>query len=103
VSLPWSGQQIEWLQAMGLEVLRRPDDPRDSTPPVVPTGAHGSPAGITADISASGGDVPRGLLRAARGLDLAPLLAATGVPRDIASRRAFWRLLRQHRKAARPR
>jgi hypothetical protein len=81
MSLPWSGQQIEWLQAMGLDVLQRP-----SSPSAEPTSAAA---------------VPGALLRAARGIDLAPLLAAVGVPRDVASRRVFWRLLRAQRKAMR--
>ena len=88
MSLPWSGQQIEWLQAMGLEVLQRP----------MPVAA--APV-ATASNEAAAGDVPAGLLRAARGVELTALLATTGVPRDVASRRAFWRLLRTERKAAR--
>lgn len=42
------------------------------------------------------------LARAARGVDLAPLLA-DGPPRDPATRRALWRALRPLRKAARAR
>lgn len=91
MSLPWSGQQIEWLRAMGLDVLQRPVARPTAS---VPT-ADAPPARSTT------GDVPAGLLRAARGLDLAPLLASAGLPRDITSRRAFWRLLRAQRKAAR--
>lgn len=85
MSLPWTGQQVEWLQAMGLDVLQRA--------PVATRAAN--PGGPSA------GDIPAGLLRAARGVDLSPLLATAGVPRDAASRRAFWRLLRSHRKALR--
>ncbi|WP_133479673.1 hypothetical protein [Cognatilysobacter segetis] len=84
MTLPWSGQQVEWLQAMGLDVLQRPAG-RAATP------------GLAAEAT---GDVPAGLLRAARGVDLAPLLARLGLPRDVASRRAFWRELRALRKAA---
>ena len=79
MSLPWSGQQIEWLQAMGLEVLQRPAAPAAASPL----------------------DVPAGLQRAARGVDLAPLIARLGIPRDVASRRRFWREMRMQRKAAR--
>ena len=85
MSLPWSAQQVEWLQAMGLEVLQRP-------------GTAAAPP--TAALSAAG-DIPAGLLRAARGVDLAPLIAAHGRPHDVATRRAFWRALRVTRKAAR--
>ena len=84
MTLPWSGQQIEWLQAMGLDVLQRPAADRA-------VGARGDDAG----------EVPAGLRRAARGLDLAPLVARLGLPRDVASRRAFWRELRALRKATR--
>jgi hypothetical protein len=85
VSLPWSGQQIEWLQAMGLDVLQHPPA-RTADAPVATTAVDG---------------IPAGLVRAARGVDLAPLLVTAGVPSDVASRRAFWRLLRPQRKAAR--
>jgi hypothetical protein len=88
VSLPWSGQQIEWLQAMGLDVLQR-----------LARDAASAPEAPVARAAVDG--VPAGLLWAARGVDLAELLAATGVPRDPTSRRAFWRLLRPRRKAAR--
>ncbi|WP_133500626.1 hypothetical protein [Cognatilysobacter terrigena] len=92
MSLPWSAQQIEWLQAMGLEVLQRP--------------GQGALPGDTTSVASSQsatreGDVPAGLARAARGVDLGALLAAYGTPRDVASRRAFWRALRAARKAAR--
>jgi hypothetical protein len=92
VSLPWSGQQIEWLQALGLEVLHRP----------VAAAPGSTPAEVAADAGAPSGQIPRALLRAARGVDLMPLLATAGLPRDVASRRAFWRLLRPQRKASRP-
>lgn len=84
MTLPWSAAQVEWLQAMGLEVLR---DAR-------------APAADAAPAPAEAADVPAALRRAARGVDLAPLLAAYGVPRDIASRRVFWRALRPLRRAA---
>jgi hypothetical protein len=90
VSLPWSGQQIEWLQAMGLAVLQRPAP------------EAGGSTDAAAPVTAADG-VPPGLARAARGVDLTELLATAGVPRDAASRRAFWRLLRPRRKAARRR
>ena len=86
MSLPWSGQQLEWLQAMGLDVLQRP--------------AAGV-ASPTAAVEAGSQDVPAALRRVAKGVDLSPLLAQAGVPRDVASRRAFWRLLRPQRRAAR--
>lgn len=86
MSLPWSAQQIEWLQAMGLEVLQRP----------VNADASMSPS----TMPASGG-VPAAFARAARGVDIASLLASAGTPRDVAARRAFWRALRPLRKAAR--
>jgi len=88
MSLPWSATQIEWLQAMGLDVLQRPPQ----------TAAAGGSHGATASTAH---DIPPGLRRAAAGIDLGPLLAVAGVPRDVASRRAFWRQLRAHRKAAR--
>ncbi|MGY3265983.1 hypothetical protein [Lysobacter sp. HA35] len=84
MSLPWSAQQIEWLQAMGLEVLQRPMD---------------APASIRSATSST--DVPAGLMRAARGVDVASLVATHGMPRDVATRRALWRALRPLRKAAR--
>ena len=99
MTLPWSPSQIEWLQAMGFEVLARPGS----------AGAErgdeaASRVGRAADADApAGAGAPRALARAARGVDLAPLLAALGVPRDPASRRAFWRALRPLRKAARDR
>lgn len=83
MTLPWSPQQVEWLQAMGLQVLR-------------PAGAV---AAAAADVEEP--RLPAALQRAARGIDLAPLLRAPGLPRDAASRRAFWRALRPLRKAAR--
>jgi hypothetical protein len=83
MTLPWSGQQVEWLEAMGLQVLRRPASNR------------------AAQRDDTAGDLPAGLLRAARGVDLGPLVATVGVPRDVASRRAFWRVLRAQRKAMR--
>ncbi|GAB1594571.1 hypothetical protein [Lysobacter claricitrinus] len=86
MSLPWSAQQIEWLQAMGLEVLQRP----------VNAGASVSPSTVSAP-----GSVPAAFARAARGADIASLLASTGTPRDVTTRRAFWRALRPLRKAAR--
>ncbi|AXK70915.1 hypothetical protein DWG18_00500 [Lysobacter sp. TY2-98] len=84
MSLPWSAQQIEWLQAMGLDVLQRP----------------AAPVTRVAVSSSSTGDLPAALVRAARGADLASLIAQHGVPRDGASRRVFWRALRSARKAA---
>lgn len=83
MSLPWSAQQMEWLREMGFDVLTR----RSPAAPPAPAPPN--------DLS-----LPAGLLRAARGLDLAPLLAA-GIPRDVAGRRALWRALRPLRKAAR--
>lgn len=93
MTLPWDAQQLEWLQAMGLEVLGRAD---------VPAGVPALPVS-GADIGTESADIPAGLRRAARGLDLGPLVATYGLPRDAASRRAFWRVLRPLRKAAGPR
>ncbi|HZX80982.1 MAG TPA: hypothetical protein VFE72_08540, partial [Lysobacter sp.] len=76
MSLPWSPQQIEWLQAMGLDVLRLNDagDPgADAAPvPVIVAGVEQE------SIGAATAAIPRGLVRAARGVDLSPLLAALG-------------------------
>lgn len=112
MSLPWSGAQVEWLRAMGFEVLARPldggaqastagsaDDVAAATPATRPARAPAAGTPGRADDRA----IPNGLLRAARGIDLAPLLAAVGAPRDVASRRALWRALRPLRKAARAR
>ena len=90
MTLPWSPQQIEWLQAMGLDVLRRDAPPAVAAPAVQPATVQSSPE-----------PVPAALARAARGADLSMLLASHGIPRDAASRRAFWRALRPLRKAAR--
>ncbi|GAB6194985.1 hypothetical protein [Lysobacter xanthus] len=88
MTLPWSAQQVEWLQAMGLEVLARP------------TPAGGRDDG-TGPMSALAFDIPPGLHRAAGGVDLRPLLESHGLPHDVASRRAFWRLLRPLRRDTR--
>lgn len=80
----WSPLQRECLDAMGLEVLVTAPRPRGP-------GADGGEVAI-----------PDALLRAARGIDLAPLIAACGMPRDPVSRRAFWRMLRPLRRTARP-
>lgn len=94
MSLPWSAQQVEWLQAMGLDVLRTvPSTPAEA----VRTDGTGVPSPANAEVSA----VPAWLARVAPGVDLAPLLQRLGTPRDPASRRAFWRTLRALRKAAR--
>lgn len=87
MSLPWSAQQMEWLREMGFDVLTRRTQ--------AGSGAPQTPHQADADAS-----LPAGLLRAARGVDLAPLLEA-GIPRDVAARRALWRALRPLRKAAR--
>lgn len=87
MSLPWSATQIEWLREMGFDVLAR------RAPAVAPV------AGPVDDASATTGALPASLQRAARGVDLTPLLAA-GVPGDPAARRAFWRALRPLRRAA---
>lgn len=94
MSLPWSGAQVEWLQAMGFDVLARAD--------AGPVRAAPSAAERPAE-AMTGPAVPAALARAARGVDLGPLLAVAGPPRDVASRRALWRLLRPLRKAARAR
>lgn len=87
MSLPWSAAQVEWLREMGFDVLAR------RAPAVAPV------AGPVDDAPPSEGGFPACLQRAARGVDLAPLLAA-GIPRDPAARRAFWRALRPLRRAA---
>lgn len=92
MTVAWSAQQLERLQAMGLNVLARPSTTAS------PLSEGTRPDGAAAR---SGPATPAGLARAARGVDLAALLAAHPVPRDVASRRAFWRLLRPLRKAAR--
>lgn len=81
MSLPWSAVQVEWLHEMGFDVLARR--------------AAAAASGVAVP-----DDVPASLLRAARGVDLAPLLAS-GMPRDPASRRALWRALRPLRRAVR--
>ncbi|TZF91260.1 hypothetical protein [Cognatilysobacter lacus] len=89
MSLPWSAQQVEWLQAMGLDVLR--------TRAVEPESRQSSES-----MAAAVAGIPAGLARVARGIDLAPLVERVGIPRDAASRRRFWRALRPLRKASRP-
>ena len=84
----WSPQQVEWLQALGLEVLHL-------APETASVGSSNPAPGASANA-----DVPTSLRRAARGVDLAPLLVTIGVPRDVVTRRAFWRALRPLRKAA---
>jgi hypothetical protein len=91
MSLPWSPTQVEWLRAMGLDVLAL----RGAGQGAGPT----APGGPAVDAGAAGA-LPPGLARAARGIDLAPLLDQ-GVPGDIGGRRALWRALRPLRKAAR--
>jgi hypothetical protein len=83
MSLPWSAQQVECLQAMGFDALHL---------------VAATPAAAAANAD---DDLPPGLRRAARGVDLAALLQAQGAPRDVGSRRRFWRALRPLRKAAR--
>ena len=87
MSLPWSAEQMEWLREMGFDVLAR----RTRAGPAAPQALHQAGADPS---------VPVGLARAARGVDLTPLLAG-GIPRDVAARRALWRALRPLRKAAR--
>ncbi|TBR12179.1 MAG: hypothetical protein EPO46_05485 [Lysobacter sp.] len=72
MTLPWTPRQLDCLQAMGFDVL-----------------IHRPPT------------LPSGLSRVAQGADVAALVRALGIPRDIATRRAFWRALRPLRKAAR--
>lgn len=86
MTLSWSPAQREWLQAMGFDVLGLAAAPQDDA---------GSRAAEAVQLGA-----PAALVRAARGVDLAPLLARLGPPRDVASRRAFWRALRPLRKAS---
>ena len=112
MSLPWSAQQREWLREMGFEVLaRRSDDGAagfapsagaTATTPAITDMAPSAPARLPAATASAGSRVADALQRAAGGVDLAPLLAG-GPPRDAAERRAFWRVLRPLRKAARSR
>jgi hypothetical protein len=117
MSLPWSQPQREWLREMGFEVLaRRGNDPApgaesaDAVVAAVPEPARPAAAPhrrveTTERRTPSmpdtvGTDVPPSWGRIAGGVDLLPLLAAHP-PRDPASRRALWRVLRPLRKAAR--
>lgn len=115
MSLPWSAQQLEWLREMGFDVLARRDGAAAAAPGGDVAGASDRDAPLvdpaTADAvrtrpapAASDAAIRamRALERVASGVDLGPLLAA-GLPRDPASRRAFWRALRPLRKAARAR
>lgn len=91
MSLPWSARQMEWLREMGFDVLTR----RAGAAPGV---ASPSPATPVPD-AATDARIPACLARAARGVDIAHLLAG-GVPCDVAGRRRLWRALRPLRKAA---
>jgi hypothetical protein len=107
MSLPWSARQLEWLREMGFEVMARrmPDEVADvagASIPVPPESAGDGLRVSAAPARSSGSGIPMALQRAARGVDLAPLLAG-GTPRDPAARRALWRALRPLRKAARMR
>ncbi|HEY4582200.1 MAG TPA: hypothetical protein VIG88_04945 [Lysobacter sp.] len=89
---------------MGLDVLRVSDAGLSGSGPAAAPALAGHGDAVPAP-GCSGAAVttavPRGLARAAYGVDLAPLLATLGLPRDADSRRAFWRALRPLRKAAR--
>ena len=105
MSLPWSGAQLEWLREIGFEVMaRRTPQAHVATPPADARAMVTAEAGRASALQArsSGSGLPLALQRAARGIDLATLLA-DGPPRDPAARRALWRALRPLRKAARAR
>lgn len=103
MSLPWSAQQMEWLREMGFDVLTRRVGaaPGEASPSPITHITPATDADADAD-AAAGGRIPACLARAARGVDIAPLLAG-GLPCDVAGRRRLWRALRPLRKAARSR
>ena len=98
----WTPLQRDCLEAMGFELmaLRGTAATLDgASAPATPVALGETGGGIPPAAAPRAPSDP--LLRAARGVDLAALLADTGRPADVASRRAFWRQLRPLRKAMR--
>lgn len=88
----WTPVQRDCLEAMGFDVLHL-RDLKTAAPSVAPDAVISAPSRASA--------ASDGLRRAARGVGLDTLLLETGRPVDVASRRAFWRILRPLRKATR--
>ncbi len=102
MTMPWSPQQREWLQALGHDVLLLAGTATDAERlPVAGSPPRGTVAGPTAD-----NPLLRAVLRAAGGRGIAELAAWLPDPAslrgDAAAKRALWPRLRTLRKPPDP-